>query len=730
MRIGYHPFRIPSVVPILVSMGFVCVALTTTVLGQNAACPAIGASNPTPAEEAYAAGRYSRAEDLYGEELSLHPKDLKVSAAFAQTLVREGEISRATTVVNKMLAENPQSALSLTVLAELRLREGEPWSALETLKDASAADPCYARTHLIRARAFRLDSMYASERAEIQAAYDLNPTDSDIQHAWRTTVSPAHDIEAIEESLQTTKDLDSDTKERAEDSVRSMMTLLSENNQTCHLLPTTPSATFSLLPSYLDAKRVDGYRIEVNFPRGKAHLQLDTAASGLFISRALADENGFQPASGDPPGTVHVETLHIGPLEFRDCVVGVSDAPFAGKADGFIGTDMFASWLITLDHPKAQLVLEPLPKLRGAIPGDRITSPELAGFLPVYHRQQFLLVPVTLDNKSRKLFVLDTGLRFSSMTSETAHSVSNLKMNFTNPVQTISGSTLQVYRDNFDFQFANLSMVHQSHILELDTSRTEQSAGIQIAGMLGFDMLHSLTMHLDYRDGLVKFDSAGTEGASHDNRFMTAAGAVNSGIDHPNDCGPGDDTAMPIASTIEAKVTGLIDSARLRPGKEINVKVLNEWSSSECSLPSGSTLYGHVTAVNSTRSPDSSELSLVFDHGECGGGTKKSVSLRIIGLIASPDQFVGLHSALPSQVAGGGRSISQSAADMGSLSVDENLNPGGNPHTVHPGIAFGFQKIKLEPSGGPGCSTRITSTEREIHLGVGAELILTMQVTH
>jgi len=67
---------------------------------------------------------------------------------------------------------------------------------------------------------------------------------------------------------------------------------------------------------------------------------------------------------------------------------------------------------------------------------------------------------------------------------------------------------------------------------------------------------------------------------------------------------------------------------------------------------------------------------------------------------------------------------------MGSLSVDENLNPGGNPHTVHPGIAFGFQKIKLEPSGGPGCSTRITSTEREIHLGVGAELILTMQVTH
>jgi hypothetical protein len=40
---------------------------------------------------------------------------------------------------------------------------------------------------------------------------------------------------------------------------------------------------------------------------------------------------------------------------------------------------------------------------------------------------------------------------------------------------------------------------------------------MQIAGMLGFDMLHSFVLHLDYRDGLVKMESAelenGTGGA-------------------------------------------------------------------------------------------------------------------------------------------------------------------------------------------------------------------------
>ena len=470
---------------------------------------------------------------------------------------------------------------------------------------------------------------------------------------------------------------------------------------------------------YQDAKHIEGYRLEVELPKTKAHLQVDTAASGLFISRAVADLNGFTRAAADPPGTVHADILHIGPLEFRNCIVGVNEAPFPGNSDGFISTDLFADYLITLNFPAAKLALTPLPPQHDMLPGDRVRAPELQGFTPVYHQQQFLLVPATLNNKTRRLFLLDSGIRFSTMIPEIAHSVSTTKVNFTNPVQTVSGSTLQVYRDSFDFQLANLSLNHQSHILEMESPSPDPNSSVQIAGKLGFDMLHSLILHLDYRDGLVQLESTD---ASSGSGTMSVASAK----DLPTSDCEADDRDRPLDTTIQAKVTGLLDSARLKAGKELVVKVMNEYRYPGCTLSRDSILYGHVTAVNSSKG-GGSELSMVFDHGDCDGQPRQPLNLSLIGAVASPDQYIGLHSALPNQVglAGGGRNIS-STAGMTGLPDDINLNPGGPPKTIHFGAVAGIPKLKLEPEGGPGCSARISSTEHSIHFGVGAEFILTM----
>jgi tetratricopeptide (TPR) repeat protein len=708
--------------------------LPLPVFSQTAACPAIAQHPVTPADIAYREGSYRKAEDLYGEALAQSPHDLQLSAALVHTWLHEGEVSQASAQVNKMIADDARSAATLTALAEVQLYQGQPWEALETLNRAAASDPCYARIHLIRSRALRIDSMYASERAEIQSAYDIDPTDPDIRHAWLSIVSPAREVASIDQSLATMKDLDPETRQKAQASIDSMLPMLSENNQTCKILPAVPSAILPLSPSYQDAKHIDGYRLDVDFPQGKAKLQVDTAASGLYISRALADRNGFQPEAGGAPGTVHVDSVHIGPLEFRDCTVGVSDTPFAGQRDGFIGTDMFASYLITLDHPSAKLILAALPHLAGILPGDRpadsILPPELRGFTPVYHRRQFLVVPVLLDNKSRKLFVLDSGIRLSTMTSEVAHSVSNTRMNFTNPLQTVSGSTIQIYRDSFDFQFASLSLNHQSHILEFDPSAIDQSAGFEIAGMLGFDMLHSLTLHLDYRDGLVKFESTDAEVAPGNTRRTMTASA--SGASAANDagkdaCEPEDTADLPLSSTLEAKVTGLFDSGHMKPGRPVAVTVVHEWLDSDCRLSEGAILYGHVTASSSTKDPDASELGLLFDHGDCVGHEKQALSLRIIGVVAAPDSFVGLQAATPTEVSGRGRSISTAAASISAFALVVNLNPEGPPNTIHPGIVAGIPKMKLDPLGGPGCSARLTSSERSLRLGTGTELIMTRQ---
>jgi len=84
-----------------------------------------------------------------------------------------------------------------------------------------------------------------------------------------------------------------------------------------------------------------------------------------------------------------------------------------------------------------------------------------------------------------------------------------------------------------------------------------------------------------------------------------------------------------------------------------------------------------------------------------------------------------MHDEIPTEVRGGGRSI-QTA--MGGLvnDNDTDLNPGGPPKTVHPGIVANMPAVKLEPEAGPSCSARITSTNHSVTMGTGSELILTM----
>jgi hypothetical protein len=710
-------------------IGAILLVPAVSLCGQSPACPAVADHVATPAGTAYGEGRYGAAEELYEQTLAKSPQDVELSAALAHTLLHEGKVAQASTQVNTTLAANPHAAPTLTALAEVQLRQGEPWLALETLDQAAAADSCYARIHLIRSRALRIDSMYASERKEIESAYDIDPTDPDIQYEWSRVDSPANEIEGTDKALASQKDIDAETRKKAEATVHAMMPLLFENSQTCQVVPDAPSATLPLQATYADPKHIDGYRLEADFPQGKAKLIVDTAASGLFISKALADLNGFKQGPEDPPGTAHIDSFRVGPLEFRNCLVGVTDGPIAGKSDGFIGTDIFASWLITLDYRNAKLILAPLPPHSGDLPGDRTVPPELADYTPVYHRRQYLLVPLTFGNRSRELFILATGMRFSAMTSPVAHSLSKMTVNFTNTEQTANGGKAQFYREVFDIQMANLPQIHQGHILELDPTVIDRNAGFEIAGMLGLDVLQPLTLHLDYRDGLVKFET--TEESvkplfGKGTMIASKSSAPANQADQPV-CQPGDTIDRPLSETIEARATGGLDSAHLKPGKEIWMRVISGYVYPGCTLDQDAIIYGRVTAASTLKNFSESELSLVFDHADCTGHAKKPLTLRLIGLVAPPDESRRMHDELPVEVAGGGRSVSTAVQGLVNA-YDLNLNPSGPPHTVHPGIVVNMPAVKLEPEGGPECSAKITSTKNSVTIGTGSELLLSLMV--
>jgi tetratricopeptide (TPR) repeat protein len=686
------------------------------VSAQSTACPAVADHAVTPADTAYLNGEYASAENLYAQALAQKPQDAELSAGLVRTLLHEGKNAEAATQATGSVAGNPHSAAALTALAEVQLRQGQPWLAMQSLDAAAAAQPCFARAHLIRSRALRIDSMYASERAELQRAYEIDPNDPDIQTAWKSIVEPAQEVQGVTDALAATKDIDPEIRKKAEATAHSMMPLLNENSQTCQVLPSVASATLPLLPLMPDPKHIEGYRLQAQFPQGEAKLILDSAASGFYITRALADANGWKHDPNAPEGTVHLDSVRIGPLEFRDCMVGVSDTPFPGKSDGFIGTDVFASYLITLDFRLAKMTLEPLPAQTDILPGDRSAAPELAGFVPVYHRRHYLLLPVEFNNKSRKLFVLATGMQTSAMSSEAAHSVSNITVNFTNTEQTVSGTHVQFFREIFDLQMASLPTIHQGHVLELDPATMNRNAGFQVAGMLGLDVLHAMTVHLDYRDGLVKLEP---------NMRDSVPGHKAKTANEPEqaECPRVDDLDHPINTTIEASVTGTLDSGHLKPGKEIWVKALTGWSMPECRMEVGANIYGHVAAATSTKDTSSSELSLTFDHADCAGQAKKAVSMQLIGLVGPPDLSRNIQDELPAEVSGGGRQMT----DVVNATNGENLNPGGRPNTVHVGIVLRMPKVKLEPEAGQGCSAKITSTNHSVQLGTGTELILLMK---
>ena len=693
--------------------------------GQAGVCPAVASHTPTEAETAYAEGHYQKAEDLFGGALVQKPGDPVLTAALMHAELHLGEVGLAASLANKMLAADPHSAASLTALAEVELHQGQPWAAMETLDAVENADPCVARAHWVRSRLLRLDSMYASERVELDKAYGIDPGDPDIRSSWLGVVSPARQVDGVAQALATMKDLDAETRQKAEESIRSLLPMVSETSQTCQVLPAIASTVLPLQISAPDPKHIDGYRLEVKFPQGSAKLTIDTAASGIYVSRQLAELNHFEARAGDPGGTVHVDLVQIGPLEFRDCIVGVSDAPFPNHGDGSIGTDMFAQYLITLDHPAAKLTLAPLPVQAAVLPGDRMSAPELQGFAPVYHRRQFLLAPVTVDGKVRKLFVLDSGIRLRAMTPDVAHSVSNTKIGFTNPMQTTAGSTVQIYRDSFDFAYANLTLTHQSGVLEFEPSAIERSAGFEVAGMLGFDMLHSLVLHLDYRDGLVKLESANPELAPGNRTMLPRTDAV----DVAEACPTLNTSSIPLNATIEAKVPNLVDAGHLKPGKEIYVTAATEWSDPECILHQGATIYGRVMAASAPKNTGSAQLAVQFDHADCVGQDKKKLAMRLIGL-AVPTGDSGdsaLHSVLPTEIQGRGRQVSQTAAMLEGMDIP--FNAGGPPNTVHPGIVVGMPGAELEPLKGPGCSDRILTSEHTLRLGPGTVLVLERVIT-
>lgn len=132
----------------------------------------------------------------------------------------------------------------------------------------------------------------------------------------------------------------------------------------------------------------------------------------------------------------------------------------------------------------------------------------MKSYTKVYRVGHQLMISTALNQASNppKLFILDTGSFSTTISPEAAREVTKLHGNDAIKVQGISGEVKNVYSaDEVTFYFANLAQKARN-VVSFDLSGLSRNVGLEVSGLIGANTFGLVTMHIDYRDGLVKFD--------------------------------------------------------------------------------------------------------------------------------------------------------------------------------------------------------------------------------
>ena len=516
-------------------------------------CSVVKHPAPSLADMALLGAEYEQAAVLYRAGLRGHPGDAELTMGLVHALLHEQKIQEAADAVKASLAVAPNSAALITLRGEVELREGTPWIADHSAVEAARLDPCNPRTRLLLADLDHINSLFATSRKELEVAHRLDPDDPEIRREWIHTLTLQERIAETEAYLAAPRGDDEEDLFRWRLYLANLKKMVAEPHKACHLVSPAASTEIPFAVFMRDPMHIAAFGLEAKLNGRSARLEIDTGADGLVVSHSAAEHAHLKSFSqtqmtgvGDQADklgyTAYADSIRIGNLEFQDCAVRVLDSKSSlDEIDGLIGMDVFSHFLVTLDYPMRKLQLGPLPPRPGEAavaapslktsdvdrddtvapapaqngaaeksdahgPYDRYIAPEMKSYTPVYRVGHLLMLPAALNGQKIKLFALDTGAMATTISPEAAREVTKVRSSFGFDVKGINGKVENVYAaDEVTFTFAHVSQKVQS-VVSFDTSRISKDAGMEISGFLGANTLDQLTIHIDYRDGLVKFD--------------------------------------------------------------------------------------------------------------------------------------------------------------------------------------------------------------------------------
>ncbi|HTU51477.1 MAG TPA: aspartyl protease family protein [Acidobacteriaceae bacterium] len=529
-----------------------CLISVSTLSAQQVDCP-VQKPSMDPAAVAFRQGDFSKAFELYFSAARNNPQDLQAIAGQVRSLLQEGQISEASQLAESNLATNPASAKLLTAMGEIRLRQGRLTEAAEAYQTSLRFDPCLARTRYDWYQLLWIESMRATGYQQLKAAYKLDPDDPDIHLSWIERLPLSERIQQIDDYLEKTADIPADQQRSLKEYVSQLRAAIAAKNGGCRLA--SHSVTETSLP--LEGLATDvyhrtngmGFEISVN-QKANAELELDTGLSGILLNHDTAEKAGLVPVTSDTISGLgdqksmsgywaYADDLRIGSLEFKDCLVEVSDTPSIVGKDGLIGADVFENYHVKLDFPAHQMTLSQLPPIPGehanhgaslnasgvgnATPDpsspdvmhepttpapeihyvDRYIGPEMQLWSPFARVGHQIFINGELKDKKPRLFLLDSGSSVSILSIPAAESAGSVHSDTQDSLTGLSGRVANLYTEGgVDLDFARLrAPLKDVLVINMDGLSTE--AGVEVSGIIGLQTLRYLTVDIDYRDGLI-----------------------------------------------------------------------------------------------------------------------------------------------------------------------------------------------------------------------------------
>lgn len=487
---------------------------------------------PTEADKAMLAGDYAKAEELYKAEISKQPGDGDSELGLIHALLREQMLDSAAVEVAKELKASPKSAALVTARGEVEYAKGELWNVEPTVIQSYKLDPCNGRTRLLYARLLEAEARYATAKQQYTLAHDFDPDDPEIKLAFIQTLPPAQRASELEAFLAAPNGTDPMQQGTLKIELARLKLIKDQPGHECKLVSGGPSAEIPFIRLAGYAGHTRAYGLEVGLNGAQTRLQIDTRGQGLTIFRPAAehaglkrigeeDKNVLAGPMGKPDYTVLADSIKIGGLEFKDCEVNVKDSgsPFDDGA-GYIGMDVFSMFMLTTDFPMRTLAVAPLPARPGAplptpelmtiaadwdpvsgTPEDRYIAPEMKNYTQFYRAGHDLLLPTALSADKIQLFVPDDMTPFTNITENAASGVTKV---YEDRRQEYGAQKVFVAED-VSFNFAHVGQ-KLNGVPITDTSTASKMDGAEVAGFLGNNTLTLLTLHIDYRDGLLKAD--------------------------------------------------------------------------------------------------------------------------------------------------------------------------------------------------------------------------------